>query len=194
MELSAWLREVDPTGALDGYLAVLEETCSDVDEVNSRYISVDELGRKALSLELFNDLGVQDLSHQQLFLRGVSKGFVPAPRKLPGPSATEQNLMGLMGSIHSTAENVSAELRAGKPAVKTTADKSSLDFRCWLRLVDPSGELDGYASALEENYDVEDMDQLWSGSIFFEELQITEFSHQQLFGKYFKSRAAKEPT
>eukprot|EP00440_Ansanella_granifera_P014220 gb/GFBE01015456.1/.p1 GENE.gb/GFBE01015456.1/~~gb/GFBE01015456.1/.p1 ORF type:complete len:199 (+),score=42.90 gb/GFBE01015456.1/:1-597(+) len=191
-----WLRQVDPTGSLDGYLMVLEETC-DEDEIESRYFTT-ENGKKTLDPSFFDDMGIANPQHQLLFCKAVSGGlsFRPQPRGNAEQSSSEQNLAGMMGAVHANAEAVSANIHAeeelaARPAHSRIAG-AALDFPSWLRQVDPTGGLDVYLQGFEENYEVEDMERLWAASCFFEELMITQPKHQQLFASYFQ-RSGSEP-
>lgn len=196
LHFSSWLRKIDPSGTLDCYLPVLEEHCEESD-FQSKYIIV-ESGQPALDPQFFDDLGIENLAHQLLFGKGVSKSaFSPLPRNASGPHSSELTLVGIMGAIHASAENVSAELsmeKVAEPSKPTTKTAATMDFAEWLKKVDPVGGLDCYLPALEENYDVEDMERLWSDGRFFEDLKIIVPEHQQTFAKFFTRSTTSVPS
>jgi len=186
-----WLQEVDPSGSLDAYLAVLEENC-DEGTFCSQYIGVEE-GKATLNPQFFDDMGIANLEHQLMFRKGVSGSmFAPLPRDGQATRPDEKELARLMkGTIHGTPEIIPAELSVEKDGKASEKTEHPMNFAQWLGKVDPTGQLDGYLPGLEEHFDVEDMDKLWSDGRFFEEIEIEVQQHRQLFADYFARCATK---
>lgn len=186
---SDWLRKVDPSGALDCYLAVLEEH-GDVDTVEDYQVSLGG-GRFRLDESFFADFGIVDLQHRGLFIRHFA-----GPRDAPSqvePHESESK------TVTREADHDAICEQATRPPVK----ESCMDgFESWLGAIDPSGSLDGYLAALEENFDFEEIDKLYlvhDGARtalrdeFFDDIGVENETHKQLFKSFYVGNVSVQP-
>jgi len=67
-----WLKQIDPSGGLGGYLAGLEENYDGCSQIEELYVTKVE-GRKVLDPQFFEDAGVDDKSHQLLFTNYLAR-------------------------------------------------------------------------------------------------------------------------
>jgi len=214
-DFAEWLRLVDPSGGLDGYLPALEERCS-IAEFGPRYVHRGRAGIEGF----FDDVGVVDVSHQKLFSKYFDSVAGPgASAEVKGEGKVSAGMsFGLMGSAHQAAVDVSAAAAAIKEANAAAAavapsspliDDGLRDMEGWLRSVDPSGSLDRYLPVLEEFLDLDDVRALRAvllpllppdrkqngpvpdavaallGSRFFGAVGISDEDDQRLFGENY---------
>merc|ERR1740129_1590329 len=167
LSFSGLLKQVDPSGGCDRYLKDIEDNFDSVEQIAELYASAEGASQK-LDPQLFDDLGVEDEAHRELFAKHFEGILAAEPAK-------------------------SVPVEKSAEAAKPTKVLSMAD---WLRLVDPSGGCNSYLKDLEENYDgVDQIEELYvvaNGAKrsldpqFFDDLGIENTSHKALFTKHFE--------
>jgi len=176
-----WLLAVDCSGALHSYLTAIRSNFDSLMQIVKTYVSMIPAGLRTLDDQLFEDLGVHDVSNRVLFLSWFAREL--------GATAISS---GRTGDMPKRSRFVGdAELRC-------------LDFGAWLALLDTRGTLCGYASVLEERYDTV-LQLVRTCSLpaisakvfdlgFFNDTLITDRQHQAMFLRWFaEARAVSVP-
>lgn len=168
-DFDAWLNSIDPSGALGVYLQTLQDGYDSPQQFEALYAS--EVGLDPL---LFEDVGIEDYAHRELFEAWFIK--LASDAKVASWALSSRR-----GQTSSTP----APARFAKTA-----------FTSWLREVDPSGSLDVYAGEFEEQFDNEiqvlkiyGQGEDFRATDFFGDLNVKDDGQRALFTAWFTAGA-----
>lgn len=164
-----WLRQVSSDGTLDEYAETFSDFLKSPEQLMELYIRPGANG-KTLDETLFDDAGMENAAHQQLFKDWFAKHC--------GSGNTDSQGLGSL---------------AGEPSTNETCRKI---FASWLAEVSGgNGALDEYLTVFADFFDdPKQVVELYVGQngkldpLFFEDVGVEKTEHRHLFSKWFASQ------
>lgn len=194
-----FLEDVFSAESLDKYKGVLEENFSNVAQIEAVYISSDGSGRRMLDPRFFEELGVENPHHRQLFESWFAKecgcGVLGKSKTSGGKRITSGDSQRVLGSIDGAdlARSIAVRFRG-------------VSLEQWLWEVDHTGALvdvhrdhavayyDGLEQLIELYLDVGADGPTLDYAQLFADLGVEDRSHQRCLQSWFEKSCGVVPS